>query len=84
MTLTRRSLVAQVGGHCLGHLADARHLQSLLSASAPSQPQKDGEAFCQWEKLRKCYSAGNNAGHEPRVTTRPRLYRDSHVLRAVR
>ena len=50
-TLTRRSLGAQVGGRCPGHLAEAHHSQSLLPASAPSQPKKDGEAFCQWEKL---------------------------------
>ena len=41
----RRSLEAQVGGRYLGHLAEAHHLQSLLPASAPSQPRKDGEAF---------------------------------------
>ena len=50
-TLTKRSLGAQVGGRCPGHLAEAHHSQSLLPASAPSQPKKDGEAFCQWEKL---------------------------------
>ena len=51
MTQTRRSLLAQVGGRCLGRLAEAHHLQSLQPALAPSQPQRDGEAFCQWEKL---------------------------------
>ena len=76
---------AQVGGRYLGHLAEARHSQSLLPASAPSQPKKDGEARLPvGETLKVLFDAGKYAGHEPRVTTRPRLYRDSHVPRAVR